>query len=104
MAVSWLSGMTVVTASPLRAAPSLCLSRPVALIYFTLTTISGHGRTEESTKWVSGHSLPYLVPLHHAARRIGRYALLIDVRRMIGVATFLSPCISCSISPTRRST
>ena len=78
--------------SPLRAATLALLVGPVlALLYFAVTHQLGpRARTEaihEMGLWAYRFLLLslFITPL----RSIGRYALLIDVRRMIGVASFL---------------
>ena len=77
--------------SPLRAATLVLLVAPLlALIYFTATHDLGpRPRTEaihEMGLWAFRFLLLslFITPM----RRIGRYAPLIDVRRMIGVASF----------------
>jgi sulfoxide reductase heme-binding subunit YedZ len=78
--------------SPLRAATLVLLIAPLlALLYFTATNQLGpRARTEaihEVGLWAYRFLLLslFITPL----RRIGRYAPLVDVRRMIGVASFL---------------
>jgi len=78
--------------SALRAGTLVVLLAPlIALIYFTLTHDLGPRPRTEAIHEVGLWAIRFLIlslfitPL----RRIGRYALLIDVRRMIGVATFL---------------
>ena len=78
--------------SPLRAATLVLLVAPfLALLYFTATHQLGPRARTEAIHEVGLWSLRFLLlslfitPL----RRIGRYAQLIDVRRMIGVASFL---------------
>src|SRR5499427_6500884 len=78
--------------SPLRAATLVLLIAPfLALLYFTATHQLGPRARTEAIHEVGLWSLRFLLlslfitPL----RRIGRYAQLIDVRRMIGVASFL---------------
>ena len=78
--------------SPLRAVTLALLVAPfLALLYFTATHQLGpRARTEaihEVGLWALRFMLLslFITPL----RRIGRYAMLIDVRRMIGVASFL---------------
>jgi sulfoxide reductase heme-binding subunit YedZ len=78
--------------SPLRAATLALLIAPLlALIYFAATHQLGpRAKTEaihEAGLWSFRFLLLslFITPL----RRIGRYALLVDVRRMIGVASFL---------------
>src|SRR5262249_23282773 len=78
--------------SPLRAVTLVILVAPLlALLYFTATHQLGPRARTEAIHEVGLWSLRFLLlslfitPL----RRIGRYAQLIDVRRMIGVASFL---------------
>lgn len=78
--------------SPLRAGTLVLLVAPLlALIYFTLTHALGpRPRTEaihEMGLWAIRFLMLslFITPL----RRIARYAPLVDVRRMIGVAAFL---------------
>ena len=78
--------------SPLRAATLVLLVAPLlALLYFTATNQLGPRARTEAIHEVGLWSYRFLLlslfitPL----RRIGRYAQLIDVRRMIGVASFL---------------
>src|SRR5258708_33406635 len=78
--------------SPLRGATLVVLVAPLlALIYFTAThDLGARPRTEaihEMGLWAFRFLLLslFVTPL----RRIARYAQLIDVRRMIGVAAFL---------------
>jgi sulfoxide reductase heme-binding subunit YedZ len=78
--------------SPLRAATLALLVAPLlALIYFTVTNQLGPRARTEAIHEVGLWSFRFLLlslfitPL----RRIGRYAPLVDVRRMIGVAAFL---------------
>jgi sulfoxide reductase heme-binding subunit YedZ len=78
--------------SPLRAATLAVLIAPLlALVYFTVTNQLGPRARTEAIHEVGLWSFRFLLlslfitPL----RRIGRYAPLVDVRRMIGVAAFL---------------
>src|SRR5262249_4023032 len=78
--------------SPLRAGTLIVLIAPLlVLIYFALTHDLGPRPRTEAIHEVGLWAIRFLMlalfitPL----RRIGRYALLIDVRRMIGVAAFL---------------
>ena len=78
--------------SPLRGATLVVLVAPLlALIYFTAThDLGARPRTEaihEMGLWAFRFLLAtlFVTPM----RRIGRYAQIIDVRRMIGVAAFL---------------
>src|SRR5216110_1778678 len=78
--------------SPLRAATLVVLVAPLlALAYFTAThNLGARPRTEaihELGLWSFRFLLLslFITPL----RRIARYAVLVDVRRMVGVASFL---------------
>jgi sulfoxide reductase heme-binding subunit YedZ len=78
--------------SPLRAGTLVVLVAPfLALLYFTATHQLGPRAKTEAIHEMGLWSFRFLLlslfitPL----RRIGRYAQLIDVRRMIGVAVFL---------------
>jgi sulfoxide reductase heme-binding subunit YedZ len=78
--------------SPLRAGTLVLLVAPfVALLYFTATHQLGPRAKTEAIHEMGLWSFRFLLlslfitPM----RRIGRYATLIDVRRMIGVASFL---------------
>src|ERR1051325_12056198 len=78
--------------SPVRAATLILLVAPLlALIYFAaMHNLGPRPRTEaihEVGLWAFRFLLLslFITPM----RRIGRYALLVDVRRMIGVASFL---------------
>jgi sulfoxide reductase heme-binding subunit YedZ len=77
--------------SPLRAVTLAALMMPVlALLYFTATHDLGPRPRTEAIHEVGLWAIRFLVldlfitPM----RRIGRYAALVDVRRMIGVAVF----------------
>src|SRR4051812_46438649 len=78
--------------SPLRAVTLAVLVAPLlALMYFTATHNLGARPRTEAIHEVGLWSFRFLLlslfitPM----RRIGRYAQLVDVRRMIGVASFL---------------
>src|SRR5215470_9121725 len=78
--------------SPLRAATLVLLVAPfLALLYFTATHQLGPRARTEAIHEMGLWSIRFLLlslfitPM----RRIARYAVLVDVRRMIGVASFL---------------
>jgi methionine sulfoxide reductase heme-binding subunit len=78
--------------SALRAATLALLVGPaLALIYFALTHDLGPRARTEAIHEVGLWSVRFLMLslLVTPMRRIARYALLVDVRRMIGVAAFL---------------
>jgi sulfoxide reductase heme-binding subunit YedZ len=78
--------------SPLRAATLVLLVAPaLALLYFTLTHDLGPRPRMESIHEVGLWAVRFLILSLFVTpmRRIARYALLVDVRRMIGVAAFL---------------
>jgi len=78
--------------SPLRAATLVLLVAPVlALVYFTLTHDLGPRPRTEAIHEMGLWAIRFLLLSMFVSpmRRIARYATLVDVRRMIGVAAYL---------------